>query len=163
MRSLPLLLFAGATCLASTACEPARPSASSTAPSPTVAPQPTNVATTASAAPASAPADGGVLLQNAEPTVRLQIHPGAKRCYQHGLEVDPTQAGRIVVFVQMDSSGVVTDASIASNAGISAQVAECIAGVARSARFPPPGPDGVKISIPFNFVRLAPRAEDAGR
>ena len=36
---------------------------------------------------------------NAEAVIRSQIHPGAKRCYQKGLENDPSQSGRIVILI----------------------------------------------------------------
>ncbi|HEY8091627.1 MAG TPA: hypothetical protein VIF09_27365, partial [Polyangiaceae bacterium] len=67
------------------------------------------------------PLDAGPVPPDAETTVREQIHPGAKRCYQRGLEVDPTQVGRIVIAVQVDPSGTVADASVAVNSGLSAR------------------------------------------
>jgi hypothetical protein len=155
-----LLLVAVAISLATAACEPAGPSTPSAATQPLVTPSPTAPSTSAASSPT--PLDAGVVPPSAEATVREQIHPGAKRCYQHGLEVDPAQAGRLVIALQVDSSGRVADASVALNDGLSAQVADCIAGVIRNARFAAPGADA-KLSIPFNFVRLAPRAEDAGR
>jgi hypothetical protein len=94
-----------------------------------------------------------VPVQNAEAVIRSQIHPGAKRCYQRGLESDPTQAGKLVILIKVSPSGEVDSASATSNTGLSASVAACIAGVARRAKFDPPGANGSSISVPFNFVK----------
>jgi hypothetical protein len=94
-----------------------------------------------------------VPVQNAEAVIRSQIHPGAKRCYQRGLESDPTQAGKLVILIKVSPSGEVDSATATSNTGLSAGVAACIAGVARRAKFDPPGANGSSISVPFNFVK----------
>jgi TonB family protein len=94
-----------------------------------------------------------VPVSNAEAVIRSQIHPGAKRCYQKGLESDPTQSGRIVILIKVSPSGEVDSASVASNSGISPAVAACITGTARRAKFDPPGASGSTISVPFNFVK----------
>ena len=47
----------------------------------------------------------------------------------------------------------VDSASPASNSGLSAQVASCIATVARRAKFDPPGAAGSTIQVPFNFLK----------
>ena len=56
-----------------------------------------------------------VPVQNAEAVIRSQIHPGAKRCYQRGLESDPTQAGKLVILIKVAPSGEVDSASASSN------------------------------------------------
>jgi hypothetical protein len=94
-----------------------------------------------------------VPVSNAEAIIRSQIHPGAKRCYQKGLESDPTQSGRIVIMIKVAPSGEVDSASVASNSGISPGVASCITSVARRAKFDAPGSNGSTISVPFNFVK----------
>jgi hypothetical protein len=94
-----------------------------------------------------------VPVSNAEAVIRSQIHPGAKRCYQKGLENDPTQSGRIVILIKVSPSGEVDSASVASNSGLSGGVAGCIASVARRAKFDAPGASGSTISVPFNFVK----------
>ena len=48
-----------------------------------------------------------VPVANAEAVIRSQIHPGAKKCYQRGLESDPTQAGKIVILIKVAPSGEV--------------------------------------------------------
>ncbi len=94
-----------------------------------------------------------VPVSNAEAIIRSQIHPGAKRCYQRGLESDPTQSGKIVIMIKVAPSGEVDSTSVASNTGLAAGVASCIAAVARRAKFDPPGANGSTISVPFNFVK----------
>jgi hypothetical protein len=94
-----------------------------------------------------------VPVQNAEAVIRSQIFPGAKRCYQRGLESDPTQAGKLVILIKVAPSGEVDSANASSNTGLSSSVAACISGVARRAKFDPPGANGSTISVPFNFVK----------
>jgi hypothetical protein len=90
---------------------------------------------------------------DAEAVIRSQIHPGAKRCYQKGLDSDPSQSGKLVLLIRVAPSGEVDRATISSNAGLSAGVADCIAGVARRAKFDRTGPGGATIVVPFGFVR----------
>ena len=94
-----------------------------------------------------------VPISNAEAIIRSQIHPGAKRCYQKGLESDPTQAGRLVILIKVAPSGEVDSVAVSTNTGLAAGVASCIQSVARRAKFDPPGASGSTISVPFNFVR----------
>jgi len=94
-----------------------------------------------------------VPVSNAEAIIRSQIHPGAKRCYQKGLESDPTQSGRLVILIKVAPSGEVDSVSVSSNSGLSAGVAGCIQSVARRAKFDAPGASGSTISVPFNFVK----------
>jgi hypothetical protein len=92
-------------------------------------------------------------VNNMEAVIRSQIFPGAKRCYQKGLESDPTQGGRLVISIRVSPSGEVDSASPASNSGLSGGVASCIASVARRAKFDAPGGSGATINVPFNFVK----------
>jgi outer membrane biosynthesis protein TonB len=94
-----------------------------------------------------------VPVANAEAVIRSQIHPGAKKCYQRGLESDPTQAGKVVILIKVAPSGEVDTATVQSNSGLSPAVANCITSVARRAKFDAPGPSGSQISVPFNFVK----------
>jgi hypothetical protein len=94
-----------------------------------------------------------VPVSNAEAVIRNQIQPGAKRCYQKGLETDPTQSGKLVILIKVAPSGEVDSVSAASNTGLSAQVASCIQTVARRAKFDAPGANGSTLSVPFNFLK----------
>jgi hypothetical protein len=89
---------------------------------------------------------------NVEAVIHKMIEPGARLCYQRGLQSNPGQAGKVVIVLKIAASGEVDLASVASNAGLSAQVASCIASVARRARFDPPDGTGATLSVPFNFV-----------
>jgi hypothetical protein len=104
-----------------------------------------------------------VPVSNAEAVIRSQIHPGAKRCYQQGLESDPTQSGRLVVVMQVEPSGEVDSASVSSNSGLSASVANCIQKVAGRVKFAAPGASGSSISVPFTFVRQDASEEGSKR
>jgi hypothetical protein len=94
-----------------------------------------------------------VPVSNAEAVIRSQIQPGAKRCYQKGLETDPSQSGKLVILIKVAPSGEVDSVTAASNSGLSAQVASCIQGVARRAKFDAPGANGSTISVPFSFLK----------
>jgi hypothetical protein len=94
-----------------------------------------------------------VPVSNAEAVIRSQIHPGARRCYQKGLELDPSQAGKLVIVIRVAPSGEVESATVSSNAGLSAGVASCVASVAHRARFEPTGRSGATIVLPFNFLQ----------
>jgi hypothetical protein len=54
--------------------------------------------------------------------------------------------------IRVAPDGEVDSASVTGNSGLSAQVASCIALVARRAKFDAPGSNGSTISVPFNFV-----------
>jgi outer membrane biosynthesis protein TonB len=90
---------------------------------------------------------------NAEATIHRLIEPGARRCYDNGLRVNPTQSGRLVLNLKIAANGEVDSADIAQNSGLSPDVAQCVRRVAKGARFDPPGPNGSLLSIPFNFLR----------
>jgi hypothetical protein len=94
-----------------------------------------------------------VPVANAEAVIRKQIHPEAKRCYQRGLESDPSQAGRLVILIKVAPSGEVDTVSVSSNTGLAAGVAKCIQLIARRVKFDPPGTSGSTLSVPFNFVK----------
>jgi hypothetical protein len=94
-----------------------------------------------------------VPVANAEAVIRMQIQPGAKRCYQKGLESDPSQNGKLVIMIKLAPSGEVDSATVATNSGLSPQVASCIAAVARRAKFDAPGASGSTLSVPFSFLK----------
>jgi hypothetical protein len=86
-----------------------------------------------------------------EAVIRTQIFPRARRCYQHGLDHDPNQQGKVVLSIRVDPSGEVGGASIAANTGLTAEVTGCISEAAKAAQFGK-NPGGV-VQVPFNFVR----------
>lgn len=100
------------------------------------------------------PIVGGTVL-NAEAVIRTQIHPGARRCYQTGLNSNSQQSGKLMVLLRIGPSGEVQSVTIQSNTGLSQQVAGCVASVAHNAKFDPPGPSGASILVPFGFYAQA--------
>ncbi len=90
---------------------------------------------------------------DAEAVIRRQIEPGAKRCYEKGLDSDPTQSGKLVLAIRVAPSGEVDSATVSSRAGLSQGDADCIVDVARRAKFTRTGPGGATIVVPFGFVR----------
>lgn len=92
-------------------------------------------------------------VSNAEATIRSQIEPGARRCYQRGLQVDPDQAGKVVIAIRVGESGEVDAASAMQSKGLSAAVVDCIVEVARRAVFDRPAGGAALLSVPFNFVK----------
>jgi len=99
---------------------------------------------------ATGPAIANVPIANMESVIRSQIFPAAKRCYQRGLEADPSQAGKIVISIKVDPSGEVSSANVVSNSGLSSSVASCITRAASNAKFGQ-NPGGV-VQVPLNFV-----------
>jgi len=93
-----------------------------------------------------------VPVQNAEAVIRSGLFPAAKRCYQTGLNSDPTLSGRVSLTIQVGPSGEVSGVT-ASQSGLNAQVAGCISAAARRLQFQAPGGSGSTISVPFNFVK----------
>lgn len=94
-----------------------------------------------------------VPVANAEAVIRSQIHPGARRCYQKGLESDPSQSGKLVLAIRVAPSGEVESASVSSSGGLSASVAACIVAVAQRARFDRTAAGGATVVVPFGFFR----------
>jgi hypothetical protein len=102
-----------------------------------------------------------VPVQNADAVLRQGLFPRARACYNAGLKEDPDQHGRIVVTLQIGPAGDVLDSRIASNTGLSAKTASCIAGGARDLTFSPPDGTGSSVSVPMNFVKSLGGVRDA--
>jgi hypothetical protein len=85
-----------------------------------------------------------------ESVIRRDLFPQAKRCYQRDLANSPDQAGKIVIQLDIDSSGDVKGASVTNNTGLTPKVANCILGAARGLQFAAGG--GGRASVPFTFV-----------
>jgi hypothetical protein len=87
-----------------------------------------------------------VPVSNLEAVIRSQIQPGAKRCYQRGLEADPTQSGTLVLLVRVAPNGDVESVNVDSNTGLSQPVANCTMKVAGRAKFDAPGTTPKKLA-----------------
>jgi hypothetical protein len=97
-----------------------------------------------------------VAMADAEAVIRHVIEPAARRCYERGLQSNPALSGRVVISLSIAPSGEVDAASPEGLAGLSVDVADCIARAARRARFTSPGPSGASLRVPFSFVLQSP-------
>ncbi|HEY4016925.1 MAG TPA: AgmX/PglI C-terminal domain-containing protein [Polyangiaceae bacterium] len=109
-------------------------------------------AVTNSETPSHGPPYGPLQIPKVLAAVQAQILPGAKRCFDDGLECDPRQAGDVVIFIEIAPAGEVSSATVQTNRGLSENVANCIAAVAGRAKFERPGQYGAKVRLPFRFV-----------
>jgi outer membrane biosynthesis protein TonB len=83
----------------------------------------------------------------------LSARAGAARpCYERALRVNSTLQGKLTVSVRVDPQGNVCGASIASDAIHSPEVSNCVMGMFRSAKFPPPTGGCVEAQVPLSFV-----------
>ncbi len=94
-----------------------------------------------------------VPIPDAGETVRVQILPGARRCYERGLEYDPSIADDVTVVIQVDPNGAVQSAAAPSRRGMRANVLRCVLILVRRVRFAAPGPRGSTIRIPLTFAK----------
>lgn len=76
-----------------------------------------------------------------------------RKCYQDGLNSDPSMSGKVTITAKVGPNGEVQSASPSSNTGLSPAVASCIARVVRNAQFSPPGGGGSTLNIPVTFVQ----------
>ena len=76
-----------------------------------------------------------------------------RNCYQTGLNTDPNMAGKVLISARVGPNGEVSSADVAQNTGLSAGVAQCIAGVVKRATFSAPGGGGSTLQIPVTFVQ----------
>jgi hypothetical protein len=97
-----------------------------------------------------------VPVPDAEATARAQIMPEAKRCYTLGLKLVPGQAGNLVVMAKITPHGDVESAIVASNSGLSRDVASCVVALTRRAKFNAPGALGSTIAISLTFANRTP-------
>jgi len=97
-------------------------------------------------------AGGAGLISNADVVV-ASLKGKFRDCYQRGLQADPTMAGRVLISAKVDPDGGVVSSDIASVAGLSNDVASCIAGVVKAATFSPPrsGAGASTLQIPVTF------------
>lgn len=79
--------------------------------------------------------EGGISKDQIREVVRAHIGE-IRHCYNQGLERDPELAGRLVVGFEIAASGAVEQAKISESTLADAEVGACIAGAAKSWRFP---------------------------
>jgi hypothetical protein len=76
---------------------------------------------------------------------------GFRRCYNKGLQEDPTMKGTVRITARIGPNGEVLSAS-PSGSGLSGTVISCVAARVQSAQFAPPDGGGATIVIPVSFV-----------
>jgi hypothetical protein len=105
--------------------------------------------------------------EDAMRVMRQQVTPLVRRCYADEWRSNPDVAGSILVGVHIEPDGSAFSAKKLQSEGLPDSLVECILASVRGARFPPAGPKGTEMTIPFKFV---PRfladggaEEDAGK
>jgi hypothetical protein len=76
----------------------------------------------------------------------------ARPCYERALRVNSALQGKLMVSVRVDPQGNVCSASVVQDAIHSPEVANCVIGMFRSAKFPPTGGGCAEVQVPLSFV-----------
>jgi outer membrane biosynthesis protein TonB len=86
-------------------------------------------------------------------TSALSARAGSARpCYERALRVNSALQGKLTVNVRIDPQGNVCNASVIEDAIHSAEVSNCVMGMFRSAKFPPPNGGCLDARVPLSFV-----------
>jgi hypothetical protein len=89
---------------------------------------------------------------NAERTI-AGLRAAFRRCYQSGLQSEPSMQGQLTVTARVAPNGSVESARVTSNNGLSDGVGACIARQVQGAQFEQPGSSGSTLQIPVAFVQ----------
>jgi len=76
----------------------------------------------------------------------------ARPCYERALRVNSALQGKLMISVRIDPQGNVCSSSIAQDQIHSPEVANCVMGMFRTAKFPPPTSGCVDVQVPLSFV-----------
>jgi outer membrane biosynthesis protein TonB len=76
----------------------------------------------------------------------------ARPCYERALRVNSALQGKLMITVRIDAQGNVCNASVSQDAIHSPEVANCVMGMFRSAKFPPPTGGCLDAQVPLSFV-----------
>lgn len=77
---------------------------------------------------------------------------GFRRCYNRGLQEDPTMKGSVRVTAKIGPNGEVLSATPSGGGGLSGTVIGCVVARVQSAQFAPPEGGGATVVIPVTFV-----------
>lgn len=80
------------------------------------------------------------------------MQAGFRRCYNRGLQTDPTMKGSVRITARIGPNGEVLSASPSGGGGLSGEVIGCVAARVQSAQFAPPDGGGATVVIPVSFV-----------
>jgi outer membrane biosynthesis protein TonB len=90
---------------------------------------------------------------NSAMNAALSARAGSARpCYERALRVNAALQGKLMVNVRIDPQGNVCSASISDDAMHSPEVSNCVMGMFRSAKFPPPTGGCIDAKVPLSFV-----------
>jgi outer membrane biosynthesis protein TonB len=76
----------------------------------------------------------------------------ARPCYERALRVNSALQGKLMISVRIDPQGNVCSSSVAQDQIHSPEVSNCVMGMFRSAKFPPPSGGCVEVQVPLSFV-----------
>lgn len=77
---------------------------------------------------------------------------GFRRCYNKGLQEDPTMKGSVRITARIGPNGEVLSATPSGGSGLSGTVISCVVARVQSAQFAPPEGGGATVVIPVTFV-----------
>jgi hypothetical protein len=83
------------------------------------------------------------------------LHPAYRRCFTTALKRDPALTGKVGLEVKIDASGKVAAVKLQDEVGLDLELAACMVGATRAARFPPSA-SGTTLRIPINVVPSPP-------
>jgi hypothetical protein len=99
---------------------------------------------------ATQPAQMSAPVSNAE-SVIASLRPRFRRCYEAGLNQDPTISGKAVIVAKIAPNGTVQSAEVGSSQGLPASVTTCLANVVSRAEFAANG-SMTTLSVPVSVV-----------
>ncbi|HRI70273.1 MAG TPA: AgmX/PglI C-terminal domain-containing protein, partial [Polyangium sp.] len=77
---------------------------------------------------------------------------GFRRCYNRGLQTDPTMKGSVRITARIGPNGEVVSATPSGGGGLSGEVIGCVVARVQSAPFSPPDGGSATVVIPVSFV-----------
>ncbi|AUX24855.1 hypothetical protein SOCEGT47_053950 [Sorangium cellulosum] len=86
------------------------------------------------------------------PAVVARMTAGFRRCYNKGLQEDPTMKGSVRITARVGPNGEVLSATPSGGSTLSGTVISCVVARVQSAQFAPPEGGGATIVIPVTFV-----------
>jgi len=97
-------------------------------------------------------AQPNVPVANPERVLQSSGVPIWRRCYQKGLETDPTQAGSVLITIHLMPDGEVSGVNVEGKSGVSPQVTACALSVVRRLTFQAPGSPGSTLRVMLRFA-----------
>ncbi|HEY3592771.1 MAG TPA: AgmX/PglI C-terminal domain-containing protein [Polyangiaceae bacterium] len=90
---------------------------------------------------------------NSALNMAISARAGAARpCYERALRLNSALQGKLMVSVRVDPQGNVCGTSVAQDGIHSPEVANCVLGMFRSAKFPAPSGGCLEVQVPLSFV-----------